>query len=110
MDGRSIPWGRLEGADTLDLVEHLGRRPLSMESSRLLPLTSDMGWLLSAMRAGRSRLHSARQGRSQTRDSSLYYCSTWKQARVPQGSPCPAGGLPEILAPGTTAQAALASS
>ena len=35
---------------------------------------------------------------------------TWKQARVPQGSPCPAGGLPEILAPGTTAQAALASS
>ena len=29
-------------------VTPLGRRPLGMGSSRLLPLTSDMGWLLSA--------------------------------------------------------------
>ena len=39
-------------------VTPLGRRPLRMGSSRLLPLTSDVGWLLSATiwRAGRSRL------------------------------------------------------
>ena len=34
----------------------------------------------------------------------------WKQARAPRGSPCPAGGLPEVLESGTTAQVALASS
>ena len=40
-------------------VTPLGHRPSGMESSRLLPLTSDVGWLLSAAlwRARRSRLH-----------------------------------------------------
>ena len=38
-------------AAALDLglgVTPLGRRPSGMGSSRLLPLTSDVGWLLSA--------------------------------------------------------------